>query len=252
MLAVHGQVMKQLFRLHQQVVEPVHLRRGVGQPSTLTHHGVKPVVMVGVEREEKRDNRVPGVSRDSTHEIAAHFTLGTSVRGHVDVRWFTIERQGDRRRVEHAHVAGKPGNDEVLVHGCDGLRGHGAARVHQQFQPFAEALRVETLVVAWLSASPQIEIEDTRQLRWCRRGDDLCTDIESAVHDELMQRLWREVRHDSREMGRIHRVSQGSSEGARLVWRQLTRDRVPAAPDARRGLGARRRPRPMRFGMSWR
>ena len=83
---------------------------GVGQPSTLTHHRVKTVVMVGVEREEKRDDRVPGVSRDSTYEIAAHLTLGTSVRRLVDVEWFTIECRGDRRRVENTDVPGESGN----------------------------------------------------------------------------------------------------------------------------------------------
>src|SRR6185503_15187295 len=73
MLAVQGQVMKQLFRRREQVVEAVNFRRGVEQPSTLTHDRVKTVVMVGVQRKEQRDDRVPAVSRDSTHEIAAHF-----------------------------------------------------------------------------------------------------------------------------------------------------------------------------------
>src|SRR5688572_21272972 len=104
--------MEQLFRLHEQVVEPVTFWCGVGQPSTLTHHRVKTVVMIGVERKEQRDDRVPGVSRDSTHEIAAHFALGTSVRRHVDVGGFTIECRGDHRRVENAYVPGEPGNDE--------------------------------------------------------------------------------------------------------------------------------------------
>ena len=62
MLAVESDVVEQLFRLHEQVVEPVDFRRGVGQPSTLAHHRVKTVVMVGVEREEQRDDRVPRVS----------------------------------------------------------------------------------------------------------------------------------------------------------------------------------------------
>ena len=56
-----GDVMEQLFRRHQQVVEPVNFRRGVRQPSTPTHHRVKTVAMVGVEREEQRDDRVPRV-----------------------------------------------------------------------------------------------------------------------------------------------------------------------------------------------
>ena len=62
MLAVHRQVVQQLFRLREQVVEPVHFRRGVGQPPALAHHRVETVAMVGVEREEQRDDRVPGVA----------------------------------------------------------------------------------------------------------------------------------------------------------------------------------------------
>src|SRR5258706_3639265 len=99
--------------------------------------------MIGVEREEQRDDGVPGVSRDSTHKIAAHFAFGTLVRRLVDIEWLTIERGGDCRRVENAYVPGKAGDDEVLVHGGDDLRGHISACVHQRFQPLAEALRVE-------------------------------------------------------------------------------------------------------------
>ncbi len=146
--------MKQLFRLQEQVVEPVDFGRGVGQPSTPPHHRVKTVVMVGLEREENRDDRVPGVSRDSPQEIAAHFALGTSGRCHVAVGGFIFEGRRDRRRVKNAYVPGEPGHDEVLVHGGNGPRGHGTACVHQELQPFAEALRVESLVVAWLSAPP--------------------------------------------------------------------------------------------------
>ena len=139
------------------------------------------------------------------------------MRRHVDVeslhhrRWLR-----DRRRVEDAYVPREPGDHEVLVHGGDGPRRHGAAGVDQQFEPFAEALRVETLVAARLSAAPEIEVEDRRQLRWCRRGDDLSTGVESAVPDQLMQRLWRKVRHHSREVWRIQQAREGTLEGARL------------------------------------
>ncbi len=200
MLALPAHVMKQLFRLHEQVVEPVNFRRGVGQPSALAHHCVKTVVMVGVEREEKRDDGIPGVGCDATHEIAAHHALGTCVRRRVDVEWFTIDDGGDRRRVEDAYVLRESGHDEVLVHGGNRTSGHGATGVDQHFQPFAEARCVETLVVSWLRAPPEIEVEDRCQLRCCRRGDNLCTDIEPAVRDELMQHLWREVRHELHEI----------------------------------------------------
>ena len=74
-----------------QVVEPVNFWRGVGQPSTLTHHRVKTVVMVGVEREEQPDDRVPRVSPDCPYEIAAHFALETSVRRRIHVNRSTID-----------------------------------------------------------------------------------------------------------------------------------------------------------------
>jgi hypothetical protein len=117
----------------------------------------------------------------------------------------------------------------VLVHGGNRPRSHGVACVHQQFQPFAEALHVETLVLAWLSAPPQIEIEDRRQLCWGRRGDNLCTDIVSAIPDELMQGLWRELRHDSHDLWHIHRACQRSQAppATSAFWHELTMIRVP-------------------------
>ena len=99
------------------------------------------------------------------------------------------------------------------------------------FEPFAEAIRVELLVAARLSAPPQIEVEDRRQLRWCCRGDELSAGVESAVPNELMQRLWRKMRHESREVWRIEQAREGTSERARLVWRQVSL--------AQRGSGAR-------------
>ena len=116
--------------------------------------------MVGLEREEQRHDRVPRVAGDPTHEIPADDPFRTSVRGRVDVRCFIINRRGNRGRVEHANVSGEPGDDEVLVHGGHRSRGDSGVCVHEHFHPVAEAVRVEMLVVAWLRAPPQIEVED--------------------------------------------------------------------------------------------
>ena len=82
--------MEQLLRLHEQVVEAVDFRRGVGQPPTLAHDCVKTFGSVGNERDENGDDRVPPVSPDGTHEVAAHFALVTFVRRHLDVNRITI------------------------------------------------------------------------------------------------------------------------------------------------------------------
>ena len=74
-LPVDGHVVEQLLRLHEQIVEPVDFRRGVGQPATPAHHRVKTVVMAGVEREEQRHDRVPRVGPDRAHQIAADLAL---------------------------------------------------------------------------------------------------------------------------------------------------------------------------------
>jgi hypothetical protein len=90
-LAVERDVMEQLFRLHQQVVEPVNFWPGVRQPLTLEHDRVKTIVIVGVERKQQRDDRVPRVSPDCTYDVATHFALETSVRRNIDVKRSTID-----------------------------------------------------------------------------------------------------------------------------------------------------------------
>ena len=114
-------------------------------------------------------------------------------------------------------------------------RGHSVAGVHQQFQPFAEALRVETLVVARLSAPPQIEVEDGRELGGCRRRDDLAADVEPAAPIELLQRLGRKVGHDSRKLRRVHQArEEPASPGVEST--APCEAAAPAAPRQRAGF----------------
>ena len=91
MLPVHGNVVEQLLRLHEKVVEPVDFRHGVGQAATAAHHRVKTVGMGGVEREEQRHDRVPRVRPDRTHQIAANFALEDLRRRHVPVGRLVID-----------------------------------------------------------------------------------------------------------------------------------------------------------------
>jgi hypothetical protein len=93
-------------------------------------------------------------------------------------------------------MAGEPGSHETIVHVRDGSSSLRATNVRQDFEPLAKPLCIETLVAVRFSAAPQIEIEDRRQLGWCCRSDDFSTGIQSALPDELMQRLWRKVRHN--------------------------------------------------------
>ena len=83
--------MEKLFRLDQEVVEPVNFWPGVRQPTTLTHDGVKTVVTVGLESKEQSEDCVPRVRPDCTYEVATHFALETSVRRHIVVNLFTID-----------------------------------------------------------------------------------------------------------------------------------------------------------------
>ena len=106
-------------------------------------------------------------------------------------------------RVEHAHVAGKSGDDNVRVEGGDRSCGHRGSGVHQHFEPFAEAIDVELVVASRPPGTPQIEVEQGGELRGSRRRDELAARIESSGANELMQGLRREVRNDAREQWRI-------------------------------------------------
>ena len=177
--------------------------------------------MVGVERQEQRDDRVPGVSPDRTHQIAADFAFDASGRRHVRFNQLVID-QSDRRRVEDAHVPREPGNHEVFVQVRDDPRRDFHAGVHQQFEPVTEAIRVELLVSPWLSVAPQVEVEDRRQLLGCRRGDELSTGVESTASNQLMQRLRREMRHQPRELRRIEQAREGTLDRGRSAAANTT------------------------------
>ena len=69
--------------------------------------------------------------------------------------------------------------------------------------------------------APQIEVEQGGELRGRRRRDELAARIESAVLNELMQRLRRQVRDDPREERRVQEtrepmVYRGSLAGRRV------------------------------------
>ena len=114
-------------------------------------------------------------------------------------------------RVEHTHVAGQSGDDDVRVEGGDRSCGHRVSGVHQHFEPFAEAIDVELLVASRPRGTPQIEVEQGGELRGRRRRDELAARLESAVPNELMQRLRREVRNDAREEWRIQQSRESIS-----------------------------------------
>ena len=104
---------------------------------------------------------------------------------------------------------------------------HSVPGVHQQFEPFAEAVLIEPFVAPRLRVGPQIEVEHRRQLLRCRRGDELSAGVESAVSNELMQGLGRKVRHDSREERRIEQARES------IVGRNRCRG-APDRPSAQR------------------
>lgn len=111
----------------------------------------------------------------------------------------------------------------MIVHGRDGSRSPGATFVRQQFEPVAKPLHIKTLVAAWSSAAPEIEIEEGGQLGWCCRSDDFSTGFESVMPDQLMQRFRRKVRYNSRKVWRIQQACERTSEGACVAGERLTR-----------------------------
>jgi hypothetical protein len=68
-------VVEVLLRRHQQIVETVNLRPGVGQAAASLHHRAKVAVVLGLERDEERDDRIPCIGSPRAHQVAAHFTL---------------------------------------------------------------------------------------------------------------------------------------------------------------------------------
>ena len=208
-------VVKVLLRRPQQIVEAVDLRPGVGQAAASLHHRVKVVVVLGLERDEERDDRIPRIGSPRPHQIAAHFTLEPSHRRSFTHRLVTICRLVitlggwfEDARVEYTQVTAEADDHEVRVEGGDGACRHRVSGVHQHFEPFAEAIDIELFVASRLRVAPQIEVEQGGELRGRRGRDELAARIESAVLNELMQRLRREVRDDPREEWRVQETRE--------------------------------------------
>jgi hypothetical protein len=96
----------------------------------------------------------------------------------------------------------------VLVEGGDGAGCHRVSAVHQHLEPFAEAIDIELFVASRLRVAPEIEVEQRGELRGRSSRDQLNARIESAVLNELMQRLRREVRDDPREEWRVQETRE--------------------------------------------
>jgi hypothetical protein len=80
------------------------------------------------------------------------------------------------------------------------------------------------MVAARPRVTPQIEVEQGKELRRRRRRDELAARIESAVPDELMQRLRREVGNDAREEWCIQQSREPIFDRAPAGGRVAVRD----------------------------
>ena len=186
-------VLEVLLRRHQQIVEAVDLRPGVGQAAAPLHHCVKVVVVLGLERDEKRDDGIPCIGSLRPHQVAAHLPLEhvadrLAVHHLVAIHRLVITRfcRFECARVEDTQVTGEADDHQVLVEGGDGACGHRVPGVHQHFEPLAEAIDIEPFVASRLRRAPQIEVEQGGELRGRGRCDELAARVEPAVADELM------------------------------------------------------------------
>lgn len=109
----------------------------------------------------------------------------------------------------------------MLVEGGDGACCHRVAGVHKHFEPFAEAIDIELFVASGWRVAPQIEVEQGGELRGRGRRDELAARLESAVLNELMQRLRREVRDDPREEWRVQETREPMVHRAPIAGRRF-------------------------------
>ncbi len=192
---------------------------------------MKVVVVLDIERDEERDDRIPRIGSLRPHQIAAHFTLEhvtarLAVHLLVAIHRLVIARfcRFERSRVEYTQVTGEADDHQVLVEGGDGACCHRVSGVHQHLEPFAEAIDIELDVASRASrlrVAPQIEIEQGGELRGRGRRDDLNARIESAVLNELMQRLRREMRDDPREEWRVEETREPIVHRAPIAGRRF-------------------------------
>src|SRR5262249_59756629 len=107
---------------------------------------------------------------------------------------------------------------------------YGLSGVHQHFEPFTEAIDIELIIASRLRVAPQVEVEQGSELRGRRRRDELAARIESAVLNELMQRLRREVRNYPSEDWRVQETREPMVHRAPIAGRRFAVRGCPHGP----------------------
>ena len=192
--------MEMLLRCEQQMVETVILRGGVGQAPASLHHRVKIVDVFALERDEQCDDGVPGVGAPRPYQVAAHFTLrqvGARLTVHllvsIDDLVVALLCRFECAGIKDTQVTGEAEDHDVFVERGNRARGHRLSGVDQHFNPFAEAADIELFVAPGLRVTPQIQVEQRRELRGCGRRDELAAGMEPLVLNELVQSRARDA-----------------------------------------------------------
>ena len=213
---------------HQQIVEAIDLGPRVRQGTAALHHRVKAVVMLDLERDKERDDRVPRVRSPRPQQVAAHFAFEHVAACLAVHQVMTLDRFVVARccwfecaGVEHPQVTREPGDHQLGVEGGEGTGGHRISGVDEHLEPLAEAIDVELFVAPGPRVAPQIEIEQRGELRGCGRGHELAARLQPAARDESMQGLRREVRDDPREDGRVEQTRQAMVHRAPIAGRRV-------------------------------
>ena len=188
------------------------------------------------ERQQNRNNRVPRVGAPGHEQVPADVARHSVVEGATRGNLLAVQGRVrcDRRAVEDERVLREAGDYEIDVHLRHLLRCHGRTRLQEHFQPHAEATGVEPLVGARHGRSPQVEIEDARQLLGCRQRHELRAVLEPDALNDAMQQLGLKARNRLCEVWRVQNAFEkrpftGISPRRTVVW--------PARPAAARYAG---------------
>src|SRR5262249_10379021 len=167
------------------------------------HQRLKRAWTLIAERAQQSDDGVPGdvaFGRARADDVAADRAFNV-VGGRRPVPLALVVALRDRLEdpgVEQPGGTGGAGPRKALVHGRDDARGHGFAFFHQRFDPVAEPRDVEPFGAAGGGWTPEVEVEDGRDLLRRRRRDERAAGFDAVVTDDLVQDVGREARNDLR------------------------------------------------------
>ena len=203
---IERQVEHDLLLVGEQVVQSIDLGSGVREAPAPAHHTMEVVVMLRVEGDQHRDDRVPRVGAPGHDQVAADVATEPIVRCATGGHLFSVHRRRGRYRrgIEDARVLRERRDHQIDVH-------RPRVSAPRRLAPDSTSTSSHTPKRSASNCSSRpgwparhkSRSKTRRQLVGCRQRHELAAILESAALNDPVKHLGLQSRDDVREVRRV-------------------------------------------------